>query len=178
MIGGDAEISHRPRQIEIAVGIEPLDERRALIAQIAFDLEIRVERERRQLAVLHPPPELAVQGRIREVGDMRGHPRDAEAAMRMGSLFEVAPVVPIGIGHHRLPAEFMKRDILRRVACSTCMPPIEPPTTQNSVSMPKRSSNMACARTMSGIVMIGKSRAHNLPVAALVEAGTVAHMAP
>jgi len=45
------------------------------------------------------------------------------------------------------------------------MPPIEPPTTQNSVSIPKRSSNMACARTMSGIVMIGKSSPHTLPVA-------------
>ena len=36
------------------------------------------------------------------------------------------------------------------------MPPIEPPTTQNSVSMPSRSISMACARTMSGMVMIGK----------------------
>ena len=116
MVGGDVEIIHRPRQIEIAVGVEPLDKGRALVAQIAFDLEIRVERERRQLAVLHPPPELAVQRGVRQVGDVCGHPRHAEPAMRMGALLEIAPVVPVRIGHHGLAAEFMKRDVLRRVA--------------------------------------------------------------
>ena len=43
---------------------------------------------------------------------MRGHPRDAEAAMGMGALFEIAPVVPIRIGHHSLPTEFVERDVL------------------------------------------------------------------
>ena len=47
---------------------------------------------------------------------MGGHPRDAEASMRMGALFEVASIVPVRIGHHRLPAEFVKRDVLRRMA--------------------------------------------------------------
>ena len=43
-----------------------------------------------------------------------------------------------------------KRAPDRRAAhCSTCMPPIDPPITHNSVSMPSRSSSMACARTMS-----------------------------
>src|SRR5882724_9522757 len=60
MVGGNIEIIHRPRQIEIGVGIEALDERRTLIAQIALDLEIGVERKRRQLAVLHPPSKLAM----------------------------------------------------------------------------------------------------------------------
>ena len=116
VIGGDVEIVHRPRQIQIAVGVEPFDEGRALIAQIAFDLEIRVERECRQVAVLHPPAELAMQRCIRQIGDMRGHPRDAEAAMRVGALFEIAPVVPVRIGHHSLPTEFVERDVLRGVA--------------------------------------------------------------
>ena len=64
------------------------------------------------------------------------------------------------------------------VHCSACMPPIEPPTTQNSVSMLKRSSSIACARTMSGMVMTGKSSPHNLPVAGLVDAGPVEPMQP
>ena len=115
MVGGDVEIVHRPRQIEIAVGVEALDKGRALVAQIALDLEIRVERERRQIAVLHPPAELAMQRRVRQIGDMRGHPRDAEAAMRMGALLEIAAAVPVRIGHHGLPAEFVKRDVLRRM---------------------------------------------------------------
>ena len=37
---------------------------------------------------------------------------------------------------------------------------------------------MACARTMSGMVMIGKSSPHTLPVAGLVEAGPVDPMQP
>ena len=58
------------------------------------------------------------------------------------------------------------------------MPPIEPPTTQNSVSMPSRSISMVCARTMSGMVMTGKSSPHTLPVAGLIEAGPVEPMQP
>ena len=91
MVGGDVEIVHRPRQIEIAVGVEALDKGRALVAQIALDLEIGVERECRQIAVLHPPAELAMQRRVRKIGDVRGHPRDAEPAMRKGALLEIAP---------------------------------------------------------------------------------------
>ena len=83
MVAGDIEIVHRPRQIEIAVGIEALDKGRALVAQIALDLEIGVERERRQFAILHPPPELAMQRGVRKIGDVRGHPRHREPAMRM-----------------------------------------------------------------------------------------------
>ena len=36
--------------------------------------------------------------------------------MRMGALVEVAPAVPVRIGHHGLPAEFVEGDVLRRVA--------------------------------------------------------------
>ena len=44
--------------------------------------------------------------------------------------------------------------------------------------MPKRSISMVCARTMSGMVMIGKSSPHNLPVAGLVDAGPVEPIQP
>ena len=37
---------------------------------------------------------------------------------------------------------------------------------------------MACARTMSGMVMTGKSRPHTLPVAGLIEAGPVEPIQP
>ena len=47
---------------------------------------------------------------------MPRHPRHAEPAMRMGALFEVTSTVPVRIGHHRLPAEFVERDVLRRMA--------------------------------------------------------------
>ena len=35
--------------------------------------------------------------------------------MRLGALLEVAAVVPFGIGHHRLTAEFVEGDVLRRM---------------------------------------------------------------
>ena len=93
---GDVEIVHRARQIEIGVGVEALDEGRALVAQIALDLEIGVEREGRQLAVLHAAAELAMQRGVREIGDVRGHARDREAAMRMDALIGVAPLCQSG----------------------------------------------------------------------------------
>jgi hypothetical protein len=43
--------------------------------------------------------------------------------------------------------------------CSTCMPPIEPPMTENRLSMPSRSSSIAWARTMSRMVITGRSSA-------------------
>ena len=58
------------------------------------------------------------------------------------------------------------------------MPPIEPPATQNSVSMPSASTSAACARTMSRIVTIGKERPQGWPVSGLVEAGPVVPVQP
>ncbi len=56
------------------------------------------------------------------------------------------------------------------------MPPIEPPATENNVSMPRWSSSMAWARTMSRMVMTGNSRPHGLPVFGLVEDGPLVPM--
>ena len=41
--------------------------------------------------------------------------------------------------------------------CKTYIPPIEPPTTEKSFSIPKRSNKFTWAFTMSLIVMTGKS---------------------
>src|SRR6185437_3137390 len=43
VIGGKIEIVHRAREIEIGVGVEALDERDALMAQVGFHFEIRIE---------------------------------------------------------------------------------------------------------------------------------------
>ena len=77
IVGSEIEIVHRARQIEIAVGIEALDERRALITQIALDLEIGVEPESRVVAVLKFAAELPMQRHVRQIGDVRGHARHA-----------------------------------------------------------------------------------------------------
>ena len=115
VVGGEIEIVHRARQVEIGVGVEALDERAALMAQIGFHLEIGVERERRILAVLELAAELAMQRRVRKIGDVRAHARDREAAPRARALGEIAAVAPFRIGHHRLAADLVERDVLRRM---------------------------------------------------------------
>ena len=45
MLGGEVEIVHGARDVEIGVGVEAVDEGRALMAQIALDLEVGVEAE-------------------------------------------------------------------------------------------------------------------------------------
>ncbi len=58
------------------------------------------------------------------------------------------------------------------------MPPMEPPSTQNRLSIPSRSSSIAWARTMSRMVTSGKSTPQGVPVAGLAEAGPVVPMQP
>ena len=61
MLGGQIEIIHRPRDVEVAVGIKAFDEAAALVAQIALDLEIGIEPERHLTAILQSTAKLAVQ---------------------------------------------------------------------------------------------------------------------
>ena len=117
MVGGDVEIIHRACEIEIGIRVEALDERNALMAQIALDLEIGIEGKCRITAVLKLASELAMQGRVREICDMRAHARDREPAARIGAFDQIAAAAPFRIGHHRLAADFVEGDVLRRVAC-------------------------------------------------------------
>ncbi len=58
------------------------------------------------------------------------------------------------------------------------MPPIEPPMTANSWSMPRWSSSIAWARTMSAMVITGNDRPHGSPVAGLISLGPAEPMQP
>ena len=64
MLGGEVEIIHRPRDVEIGIGVEAVDEGAALVAQIALDLEIGVEAVGDRVAVLQVAAEFAVQRRL------------------------------------------------------------------------------------------------------------------
>ena len=63
MIRGEIEIIHGARDVEIGVGVEPVDEAQALIAEIALHLEVGVEAEGDLVAVLQVPAELACAAR-------------------------------------------------------------------------------------------------------------------
>ncbi len=116
VIGGEVEIIHRPRHVEIGVRVEPLDENLALMAQIGFHLEIGVERESALRAVLQIAAELFMQRAVGEIGDVRGHARHRQAFGRAHAFREIAPGAPVRVGHDRLPADFVERDVLRGVA--------------------------------------------------------------
>ena len=116
IVGGEIEIVHRAREIEIGIGVEALDEGDALVAQIALHLEIGVEREGRIVAILELAAELAVQRGVRQIGDVRAHARDREPAPRIGALDQIAAAAPFRIGHHRLAADLVEGDVLRRMA--------------------------------------------------------------
>jgi len=56
---------------------------------------------------------------------------------------------------------------------STCIPPIDPPTTACQVRTPRWSASRACARTMSRIVMTGNADPYGLSDPAGADAGPV-----
>ncbi len=116
VLGLEVEIVHGARDVEIAVGVEAIDEGRALVAQVALDLEIGVERERAGLAVLQVAAELVLQRLFRKVGDVGGHARHREAVLRHDAVRVVAAAAPVGIGHHGLPADLVEGDVLGRMA--------------------------------------------------------------
>ena len=47
---------------------------------------------------------------------MRAHARDREPAARIGAFDQIAAAAPFRIRHHRLTADFVEGDVLRRMA--------------------------------------------------------------
>ena len=113
---GEVEIVHRPRHVEVGVGVEAVDEARPLVAKIGFDLEVGVEAEGRTVAILEIASEFPVQRPVREIGDVRGHARHGEALPRTGAGESVAAGAPFRVGHDRLAADLVEGDVLRGMA--------------------------------------------------------------
>ena len=56
-----------------------------------------------------------MQRRVRKIGDVRAHARHRQPAPRIGAVLEIAALPPFRIGHHRLAADFVEGDVLRRM---------------------------------------------------------------
>ena len=85
------------------------------MAQIGFDLEIRIEPEAHRITILQAAAEFLGQPFFGQIGDMRRHARHGEARRRR-FVGNICSARPYRISHDCLPANFVKRDILRAVA--------------------------------------------------------------
>ena len=107
------ELVERAGDVEVGVGVEAVDERLALVAQVALDLKLHVEVVGLAVrGVLFPPAEFAVHRGVGDVGDVGHHARDREADARAAALRIVA-AVPVGVLHDGLPADLVEGDGLR-----------------------------------------------------------------
>src|SRR3546814_10564946 len=91
MLLGQIEIIHRPGDVEIGIGVEPLDKAQPLMAKIAFDLKIGVEAEGHRVARLQLAAELFGQPRFGQIGDVRG--RSEEHTSELQSLMRISYAV-------------------------------------------------------------------------------------
>ena len=173
----EIEVIHRAGDIQIGVGVEALDELQALVAQVAFDLEIGVERKGGRAAILVVAAELPVQGEFGQIGDVGAHAGHAEPFVGPRSLVEIIAAAPVRIRHDGLPPDFVKRDILGRMSrrrgdrqCGenpvrVARGPLQHLHAAHGTAEyaeqardPEPIDEGACARTMSPMVRTGKSR--------------------
>ena len=112
MVLGEVEIIHCTRHVEVGVGVEPLHESATLVAQVALDLKVGVEREGRRFAILQLAAELGVQRLIGQIGDVGRHAGHRKPFLGPGPGLEVAALAPIGVGHDGLPPDLVEGDVL------------------------------------------------------------------
>ena len=113
-LAGEVEVGQRPRRVEIGVGVEALDERVGLVAQVALDLELGLaQRVADVVGELQPAAELVAERRRRQVGDVADHPRHAHAGVRLAAGAVVVAVLPGRIGHDRAARDRVPRHALR-----------------------------------------------------------------
>ena len=108
------KIGHGAGDIEVRIGIKPSGEAGALIAQIAFHLKIGIEAEALGLTILKAAAEFFAERRFGKIGDVRRHPRDRKSGIGGLARAIVCAFLPVRIGHHRLPPNLLKSNVLRR----------------------------------------------------------------
>ena len=113
-------IVHGPGDVEIAVGVEPFDEAQPQVAEIGFHLEIGVEAEglgpvRVFRALLQTPSEFLGQACFGKIGDVRRHARHRQPCAGDRTARIIIAAAPVGVGHDRLPTDFVKGNVLGAV---------------------------------------------------------------
>ena len=137
-IGGrQVKVVERPGDVEIGIGVEPVDEALGLVPEVAFDFELdikgvgggRTHRRRSGGEAVEAglprrgrcgsrgrcgrsgfaPAELQVHALVGQVGDVRHHARDGETDARTAALRVIA-AVPLGVLHDGLAADLVEGD--------------------------------------------------------------------
>jgi hypothetical protein len=105
---GEVEPIHGARDVDVAVGVEAVDELVAAIVQIALYFEL--------IGRAHAAAEFFAHAFIGHIRDVAYHAGESEAAAGGLAATVVVAAVPIGIRHDGLAADFIEADLLRAVA--------------------------------------------------------------
>ena len=110
----EVEVGQRPGRVEIGVGVEALHEGIRLVTQIALDLELGLgEQVANVVGELQAPPELVVERRGGEIGDVSDHAGDAHSRRRRASGAVVVAALPVRIGGDGVARDRIPGDALR-----------------------------------------------------------------
>ena len=114
VLAGEVEVRQRARGVEVGVGVEALDERVGLVAQVALDLELRLgDRVADVVGELQPPGELVVQRHGRQVRHVADHPGHAHAGVGGLPGAVVVPALPRRVALDRLAGDRVPGQALR-----------------------------------------------------------------
>mmetsp|Transcript_6973 Transcript_6973/g.29526 ORF Transcript_6973/g.29526 Transcript_6973/m.29526 type:complete len:380 (-) Transcript_6973:1175-2314(-) len=114
MLGGRVEVVECAGDQQIGVGVEVVAELVALVAQIAFDLELDLLRGVAELAGLELAAELLGHHIVAQIGDVADHPRHAQAALGDHAVGVEMAAVEVGVGDDGAPRHLVEGDVLRR----------------------------------------------------------------
>ena len=154
-------VVHHPRQVEIGVRVEALEEDLRLVVEVVLDLEVRRQRHRR-VRDLALAVELAPQRLVGDVRDVGHHARDVHRVVGRGSR-GARPSRTRCSARSGAPSRRPARRARSRpggratTAGSACRPATRRPPRAAS-STPSSRSSARCTATMSRIVNSGKSR--------------------
>ena len=105
---------HRHGKRDVRVGVEPLDELRALVAEVRADGELLLERNGHVPWLAAVCGELLLHGLSRQVGDVPDHSRYCQADVRPGPAVAVSAVAEVGVVQDRIPPNHVERQRLAR----------------------------------------------------------------
>ena len=108
------EVVERAGDQQVGVGVEIVAELVALVAQVAFDLELGLQRAVAESPVAQAAAELLRHRVVAHVGDVADHAGHAQAPFGHRAVGIEVPAVKVGVGHDGAASHLVEGDVLRR----------------------------------------------------------------